>query len=85
MVMTAGFGALNRCRNHPQGLSNCSWNLVYWCMKISLNEQALLPSFEHFGCSATAKGAMDKPRPQTDSAHQIGLETSLVAFLILGW
>jgi hypothetical protein len=84
--MTAGFGASNRCRDHPQGLSNCSWNLVYWWVKISpLNEQTSLPSFERFGCSPTAKGAMDKPRPQADSAHQIGQETSLVDFLIIGW
>jgi len=53
-------------------------NLFFW-VKFSP------PSFGRFGCSATTKGAMDKRRPQPDSAHQIGLETILVASLIVGW
>ena len=56
-----------------------AWKYLLWLNKFSP------PSFERFGCSATTKGAMDKRRPQADSAHQIGLETSLVDFLIVGW
>ena len=59
--------------------STGGWKSLLWMNKISF------PSFQCFGWSVTAKGAMDKLRPQADSAHQIGLETSLVAFLILGW
>jgi hypothetical protein len=36
-------------------------------------------------CFSTTKGAMTERRPQAYSAPWIGLETSLVAFLILGW
>jgi len=32
---TVGFSASNRSRTNPQRLSNCSWNLVYWWVKIS--------------------------------------------------
>jgi hypothetical protein len=59
--------------------STGGWKSLLWLHKFSP------PSFECFGCSATTKGAMDKRRPQADSAHQIGLETSLVDFLIVGW
>jgi len=41
--------------------------------------------FDVFACSSTTRGAMNKWRPPPDSAHQIGLETPWVAFLIVGW
>jgi hypothetical protein len=55
------------------------WKSLLWPSKFSV------PSFQCFGYSATTKGAMDKRRPQANSPHRIGLETSLVAFLIIGW
>jgi hypothetical protein len=82
----AGCSASNRSRNNHQGFSNGSWNLVYFWVKIC-SSGALSTSgiFDVFACISTTKGAMDKRRRQADSAHWIGLETSLVAFLILGW
>ena len=81
-----GFSAPNRSKNNPQGLSNCSWNLVCCWVKICPStSENVHPSFQRFGYSAPTRWAMDKRRPQADSAHQIGLETSLVAFLIVGW
>jgi hypothetical protein len=73
----------SRTRNNPQGLSNGSWKLVCCWVKIYYCEWKFsVPSFERF---ATTKGAMAKRRLQAYSAPWIGLETSLVAFLILGW
>jgi hypothetical protein len=42
-----------------------------------------LPSFERFGCSAETIGAVDKQSPQADSAHRVGLETTLPGVLIV--
>ena len=38
-----------------------------------------------FACTSTTGSPMDKWMLQADSTHQIGLETSLVDFLIVGW
>jgi hypothetical protein len=49
MDITGGFIASKRSSTNPQGLSNCSWNLFYWWVKISpLTEQIFSPEFSAF-------------------------------------
>ncbi len=46
-----------------------------------------LPTFTEIGnslaCSSITSDAIDKQRPQQDSAHQIGVETPLTDFLMV--
>ena len=41
--------------------------------------------FDVCACISTTRGPMDKWRPPLDSGHQIGLDSTLHAFLIVGW
>ena len=81
----AGFSALNRSRNHLDELANdrLKWNYggQNTCGRNFENRN----SWAVLACGATTRDGMTKRRLPLDSARQIGLETTLLDFLIVGW
>ena len=57
MVITARFSASNRCRNHPEELSNSSWSLV--CKICSLGRISTSRMFDILAYISTTRRAME--------------------------
>ena len=82
---TTGFTTSNRSRNHVDGLANdrLKWNYggQNTCGRNFENRN----SWAVLACGATTRDGMTKRRQPLDSARQIGLETTLMDFLMVGW
>src|SRR5271155_5314707 len=78
MDATGGFSASNWSKNHPPRCSDCRLLMLYKVLKIQPTLGAIcVPRFFVLACNTTTSDPMDKRRLQADSAHRMGLETTL--------
>jgi hypothetical protein len=63
---------------------NLSVTSRYWLTTSAKISDFCVPQFYVLACTTTTSDPIDRRRPQADSAHQIGLQPTLHAVLIVG-